>query len=361
MKHFRISRRALPALALCAALLACGDDGSNPSGPSTGADGSVSLAAPPAGQGIQVVIGPFEVPTGQEVQKNYYQKLPNTEDIYVTKIELTYNIGSHHLNIFKSDDLDVPDRVEDSFSAIAWESWDMIAASQRESLTWTLPPGTAIRLKARQQMNFQTHYVNALTQKTTTGVGKAIINFYTTDKAAVKNLIGAVFANNRKVELPPHSESTFRKVVVPFTQDAKILWMTGHFHGWGKSFVVNRWDGTKAGEEVYRNTTWAEPPVKFYDPPLEVKAGESLVYTTTHVNGTDNIVKFGPRVETDEHANLFIFYTPSADESKSIYDFTGGELVSTAAAKGVALDPMTARLAKRVVGEFFCNELGTDR
>lgn len=361
MNHFRISRRALclPALTLCAALLwSCGDDNdSNPSGPSVGADGSVSLAAPAAGQGIQVVIGPFDVPSGQEVQRNYYQKLPIDQDIYVTKIELTYNVGSHHLNIFKSDDLDLADRVEDSFSAIAWESWDMIVASQRESLTWTLPPGTAIHLKAHQQMNFQTHYVNAITQKTSTGTGKAVINFYTTDKSKVTNLIGAVFANNRKVELPPHSESTFRKVVVPFTQDAEILWMTGHFHGWGKSFVVNRWDGTTAGEEVYRNSTWAEPPVKFYDPPLKVKAGESLVYTTTHVNGTDNIVKFGPHVETDEHANLFVFYTPSANASKSVYDFTGGEVVSSTTIKGLALDPMSERLAKRVVGESFCKEV----
>ena len=51
-----------------------------------------------------VVIGPFDVPSGQEVQRNYYQKLPIDQDIYVTKIELTYNVGSHHLNIFKSDD-----------------------------------------------------------------------------------------------------------------------------------------------------------------------------------------------------------------------------------------------------------------
>lgn len=332
MQRLHLSRRALclPALTLCAALLwACGDDKDTALGPATGADGNISLAAPPAGQGIQVVIGPFEVPSGQEVQKNFYQKLPTDQDLYVTKIELAYNTGSHHLNVFKSDDIDVADHMEDSFSAIAWESWDMVVASQRNALTWTLPEGVAIHLKPHQQMNFQTHYVNGITQTTPGGMGKVVVNFYTTDKANVKAYAGAVFANNKKVLLPPHTEATFRKETKPFPNDAHILWMTGHFHGWGKSFVVNRWDGTQTGAEVYSNKTWDEPPVKFFDTPLEVKAGESLSYTTTHVNNTDKEVKFGPHVETDEHANLFIFYYPAPDEGAAIYDFDGGILLSS--------------------------------
>ena len=126
-------------------------------------DGNVKLAAPPAGQGYQVVIGPFDVPAGSEVQRNYYQKLPNDSDIYVTKIEIRYNTGSHHLNIFKSD-VDRPDSVEDTFTAIQWDSWDMVAASQTEALDWQLPAGVAMHLKPHQQMDFQTHFVNAGTQ-----------------------------------------------------------------------------------------------------------------------------------------------------------------------------------------------------
>jgi hypothetical protein len=221
--------------------------------------------------------------------------------------------------------------MEDSFSAIAWESWDMVVASQRNALTWTLPEGVAIHLKPHQQMNFQTHYVNGITQTTPGGMGKVVVNFYTTDKANVKAYAGALFANNKKVLLPAHTEDTFRKETKPFPNDAHILWMTGHFHGWGKSFVVNRWDGSQAGAEVYSNETWDEPPVVFFDTPLEVKAGESLSYTTTHVNNTDKEVKFGPHVETDEHANLFIFYYPAPDEGAAIYDFDGGVLVSSKA------------------------------
>lgn len=324
----------LALIGLCAAFLhACGDgDDGSVVGPATGADGNVALAAPPAGQGFQIVVGPFEVPTGQEVQKNFYMKFPSDQDVYITKVEIAYNVGSHHLNIFKSDGLDVPDRVEDSFSAIQWEAWDMVASSQRESLVWTLPEGVAIHLKPNQQMNFQTHYVNASSQKTPSGTGKAVVNFYTTDRANVSALVGAIFANNKEVLLPARTEATFRKVVDALPTEAHILWMTGHFHSWGKSFAVNRWDGAQMGEEVYRSANWDEPPVQFYNPPLEVKAGESLVYTTTHVNNTAQEVKFGPHVETEEHANLFIYYYPAPEAGTAVYDFDGGELLTSKAA-----------------------------
>ena len=296
---------AMAVVSLCAAfLIACGDGDDSVAGPSAGADGNVTLPAPAQGQGFQVVVGPFEVPQGQEVQKNFYMKFPSAQDVYITKVEVAYK----------------------------WETWDMVASSQSESLTWTLPPGVAIHLGPNQQMNFQTHYVNASTQKTPSGVGKAVVNFHTTDRANVNAFVGAIFANSKAVLLEPHTEATFRNVVDALPTDAHILWMTGHFHSLGKSFVVNRMDGTQMGEEVYRSANWDEPPVQFYNPPLEVAAGENLVYTTTHVNGTDNTVKFGPHVETEEHANLFIYYYPAADGGKAVYDFDGGERIASKAA-----------------------------
>lgn len=289
----------------------------------------VTLDPPPAGQGMQVVIGPFDAPSGQEVQKNYYQKLPNTEDIYVTKIEFRFNPGSHHMNIFKSDNIDVPDHVEDTFNAIAWESWDMVAASQRGNFTWTLPPGVAIKLNPKQQMIFQTHYVNAATQNAPLGRGKVLVNFWTTDKANVTSTVGAVFSNNRVVKIPPFSSATFCKVVPPFKEDVKMLLMTGHFHSRGKTFTVGHWDGTKLKDTIYHSTAWSDPPILQFDTPLTIRAGDSLAYFTTFENRTEDEIKFGPHVEYEEHANLFAFYYPAPAGNKAIYDFTGGFLVET--------------------------------
>lgn len=306
----------------------CGDDVEpNP----TDTTGDVTLAAPPSGQGFQVVIGPFDAPAGTEVQKNYYQKLPNNEDIYVTKIELKFNPGSHHLNIFKSDSILVEDHVEDSFNAIAWESWDMVAASQRGDLTWQLPPGVAIKLNAHQQMNFQTHYVNAATQATPNNRGKVIVNFYTTDKSNVTSLVGAQFSNNKTIKIPANTAATYCKVIKPFDHDVQLLLMTGHFHSRGKTFTVGHWDGAnnRLSDTIYHSDNWGDPPVMQFANPLTIHAGDSIAYITTYENHLDTEVKFGPHVEYEEHANLFTFFYPGPANGKAIYDFAGGVLMES--------------------------------
>ncbi|MDB5035589.1 MAG: uncharacterized protein JWQ98_2830 [Chlorobi bacterium] len=326
-----IRYRSIPLVAgamLAGSLLyGCKDTATTPVTVDPNAD--VTMTAPPAGKGIQVVIGPFDVPSGQEVQKNFYQKLPIDSDIYITKVEFKFNSGSHHLNIFKSDTTNVPDGVVDSFSALQFESWDMVAASQKGEYVWTLPPGTAIKLKAHQQMDFQTHYVNAGTQSTPNGRGKAIVNFWTTDKSNVTSLVGAVFSNNKALDLKPHTAQTYCKVMKPFDHDVSLLLMTGHFHSRGKTFIVGHWDGTKLTDTIYQSSAWSDPPILQFATPLTVKAGDSIAYITTYENRTDNEIKFGPHVEIEEHANLFTFYYPGPATGKAVYDFTGGFLMKT--------------------------------
>ncbi|MBW3625181.1 MAG: hypothetical protein KY468_17425, partial [Armatimonadetes bacterium] len=282
--------------------------------------GDVQLAPPPPGEGVQLVIPAFAVPKGKEIQRNYYMKLPVDEDVEIQKIEFAFNPGSHHLNIFKSDTEDYPDSFTETYSAVDWQSWYLVVDSQNGSLGWQLPPGVAIRLKARQQMNLQIHYVNVGDQRTRNNRGKAIVNFWFAKKGTVTSHLGALFAQNRNIYLPPHTYSEFTKTVI-FPHDVKILAMTGHFHSRGKQFYVNRWDGKNIGEEVYRSLAWGDPPFKIYERPVEVKKGEGLIYTTTYYNDTDKPIKFGAQVDIEEHSNLFVFFTPGLADGKAIYDF----------------------------------------
>ena len=285
--------------------------------------GDVQLAPPPPGEGVQMEIPAFEVPEGKEIQRNYYFKLPVDHDVDISKIEFAFNRGSHHLNIFKSDTDDLPDGFfEETFKAIVWEKWYLVVDSQNGSLGWQLPPGVAIHLKARQQLNLQIHYVNIGTsgQNTYNNRGKALINWWFAKPGTVKHHMGAMFAQNRNISLPPHNFSSFTKKV-KFPHDVKILAMTGHFHSRGKEFVVNKWDGTNVNEEVYRSLAWGDPPFKIYEEPVDIKAGEGLTYTTTFYNDTDKVIKFGAEVDKDEHANLFVFFYPGLEDGKAIYDF----------------------------------------
>jgi hypothetical protein len=311
-------------IAAACALSSCKDETVTPSG-----NGDVTLAPPPTGQGFQVVLDTFAVPVGEEVQKNFYLKLPNTEDVYVTKIEFRYNKGSHHLNIFKNDTADVPDHVEDTFNAIQFESWDLVAGSQTNAFDWQMPAGVAIKFKAHQQMDFQTHFVNAGTQSTPTGRGKVIVNFWTTPKSNVTSLVGAVFVNDKQLNIQPHTAITYCKVIKPFDHDVNVLLLTGHYHSRGKNFVIGHWDGANRRliDTIYSNKTWDEPPVLQFATPYVVKAGDSLAMVTSFENRSDNIITFGPHVEKEEHANAFIFYYPGPDNGKAIYDFTKIEMI----------------------------------
>jgi len=294
----------------------------------------VKLTPPDSTQGFQVVIGPFDVPKGTEVQKNYYQKLPTTADVWVNKVVFHFNAGSHHLNIFKSDTANVPDHVEDTFDAIPFQSWDLVTSSQVDSLVWEMPAGCAFHLNAHQQMIFQTHYVNASTQATATGRGLCLINFYTLPAGTTPMYpVGAVFSQDKAIDLQPHTEATYLKIVKAFPNDAHILLLTGHFHSRGKSFIVTKWKNGVTGDTIYKNVTWDEPPVEIFSTPYHVAPGDSLAYITQYENSGSTEIKFGGHVEIEEHSNLFTYYYPAPSNGKAIYDFdlgsNGGKPIET--------------------------------
>lgn len=318
--HARFLMSFMAVLAMVAFVTVGCSDTTDPTDPNA----DVTLAAPPAGQGIQVAIGPIDIPSGTEVQRNYFQKIQSDTDIYITKIEFRFNPGSHHLNIFKNDSTVFDDHMEETFNAIDFKQWEMVAASQKGNFTWELPPGVAIKLKAHQQMIFQTHYVNGLTQSTPTGRGKVLVNFWTTPKENVTSLVGAIFSNNKAVTIPAHTAATFCKVVKPISQDINILLMTGHFHSRGKNFYVGHWDGTKLTDTIYHSSNWDEPPITSFNPAIHLNSLDSIAYITTYENRSNLEIKFGGHVETEEHSNLFTFYYPILPDGKAVYDFNGG-------------------------------------
>lgn len=320
--------KLLPALAAALFLAACQAPATTPT-PATSAApaaSAVNLAAPPAGEGVQITIGPFDVPAGQEVQNNFYLKLPYDQDVMVERIQVAYPTGSHHLNLFKSEEAR-PDGVEATFAAVDYQKYQMFAASQTGAMDWKLPAGVGIPFKKQQQLLFQTHWVNATTQKTPSGKGEAKVNLWFAKPGTATTNLGMAFIINKNLDILPKTETKSKKIVdfkrQGYDKDVEILAMTGHFHSRGKAFEVNRYDGTSPGAELYRSDNWDEPPFTRFEKPLAYKAGEKLLYTATFVNNSDMVIKFGPQVEIQEHSNLFMYFTPGPADGKAIYDVDG--------------------------------------
>lgn len=317
-------RRIVSGLLLVAAGLSAGCQGPAPLAAEAGAS---YLPPPPPGEGVQLALGPFDVPPGQEVQKNFFLKLPADRDVAVRRIQVAYPSGSHHCNIFKSDTEQFEDHVEDSFDALPYEIFDMFAAAQTGALDWTLPEGVVIRLKRRQQLVVQTHWVNATTQKTPGNRGEVRINLWYARPEQARVNLGMLFAINPNLDIAPRATRTETKVVdlakLGHHEDVKILAMTGHFHSRGKAFEVHRFDGGVKGEQLYKSDNWSEPPFTRYSPEPELKAGQKMLYASTFVNDTDQVITFGPRVETQEHSNLFMYFYPGPADGKALYDTSG--------------------------------------
>lgn len=285
-----------------------------------------AFPAPPAGKGVQLHVGPFDVPAGSEIQRNYYLKLPVDKNVEISKIEFHYSKGSHHCNVFKSDTEDVADHFEDTFNAVSYESYDMWAASQTEDGAIVFPQGYTLPLKAQQQLLIQTHYVNGTTQAGEKGDVR--LNIWFADPAETKGHVGMLFAINKTLAIPPHTDNYVATKSVTFGADrfpngTKLFAMTGHFHSRGKRFEAYRYDGNVKGEKIYESANWSEPPFKTYDTPVELAAGDKILYECTFANNTDQTITFGPRVETQEHANAFMYFYPGPADGHAFYDVGG--------------------------------------
>jgi hypothetical protein len=326
-------------LALVALLAAAAPGCSKGSPPSPTAAASASASASPTpastsrelvlakpAHGIQIGTPEFSVPSGEERQWCYYFKVPSDVDLEIVRFQVRFLAGSHHMNLFQTDK-DAPDHDEDCFARMPFTSVedphgvDLVVGSQSESMDWALPPGVAFKLKAHRQLILQTHYVNAATQQTPSGYGKVLINLETApDPSKITAHMGTMFANNVNIHIPPRSARSF-STTCGLPKPVKLAALTGHFHSRGKVFSVNLApNGADPTDEIYRSRAWDEPPFKVLSEPIDIPAGGGLYYTCDFQNRTDLDVKFGPRVDTDEHCNLFAYFYPWEDD-KARYCF----------------------------------------
>jgi hypothetical protein len=329
-----MNRRVLVSSMLALVAAGCSKHSSNDSSPAPAASSpspapvsaTRELVLPKPAHGIQIGTPEFEVPAGTERQWCYYFKLPSDVDLDVVRFEVRYLAGSHHMNLFQTDK-DAPDHDEDCFARMPFTSpedprgVDLVVGSQSENLDWQLPAGVAFKLKAHRQLVLQIHYVNAGTQKTPSGHGKVLINLVTEpDPSKITAHMGTMFANNVNIHIPPRSSRSF-STTCGLPKAVKLAALTGHFHSRGKVFSVNLApNGADATEEIYRSRAWDEPPFRVLSEPIDIPAGGGLYYTCDFQNRTDLDVKFGPRVDTDEHCNLFAYFYPW-DDDKARYCF----------------------------------------
>lgn len=295
------------------------------------------LPPPAAGEGFQLKTVPLELPPGIENQDCYFFRVPATGgDVYVNRIVMRQSQGTHHMNIFRvktvvglgGDDGQVVkggnDATNPCWKSANWADWPLVVNTQssqpgKETTDFTLPAGVAHRFAPGELLMLQSHYVNASTQKTPEPA-QVWVNFEYLPKDKVTAELGTLFATNQNIQICP-GESRFFEKTCRLPRPATIVGANGHFHSRGVRFQMNSWDeqGGK-GALFYQSDTWDDPPMAT-GLSVAIPKDAGIVYRCEFKAPADSCgdpnnnccFKFGPKVETSEHCNAFVYYYPKVD------------------------------------------------
>ena len=338
---------ALAAVFLCTFTLACEEE----------ATGFVlEMEELSAEQGLSLHIPRFPVPSGEEVQDCYFIEIPRVGDaeiLWVGRALIGMNPGSHHFNMYRvttttelspeqGEDIDMggmpaklvrggPCRDSSQFN-----EWPLIVNSQESDeenpyYDWKLPDGVAFPLRAGELVMLQPHYVN-VSRQVTPYDGEVRVNFYRAqDDDPVE--LGTLFATQQSIRVCRSTPDTTYDGTCAFPRgtDVHITAVNGHFHLRGRRFAISTWDGVSderppTSAEFYQSFSWEEPVM---DTGLDVRVpdGGGIWWTceyewrppTTSCAEVDSVDEeqqndccytFGPRVSTQEHCNVFLYYWP---------------------------------------------------
>lgn len=317
----------LLALALGCSALACSDsaqvadagaadaasppDGASDAGPTPDAAGP-DAATPTL---LSRTIGPVSAGVGEEDTVCITINLNNPAPVRVTGIETHLSLGSHHMIVYAVDR--VPDRTEPSpcfpFADVLAGGKPLFIAQQEEAAI-TYPEGTAFELQANQSIKMEMHYINL-------GGGPAditgTVDFQLAEPDAELEAVDMIFWGTTDINVPPRASNAstmFRRVPGPTASQPsiKIFGLTSHTHQLGELAVIERapsLDGA-ATAELHTSTTWAEPPLTIFDPPVEFDGSDGLRLICNYDNPTDRTVGFGEGF-AEEMCFLWAYYYPS--------------------------------------------------
>jgi hypothetical protein len=294
------------------------------------------LPPPPAGAGFQLRTTPLTIEPGTENQDCYFFRVPADRAVFVNRIVMRQTPGTHHLNIFrvrtlldlKGEDGTVVrggnDVKNPCWQSNNWADWPLIANTQSSepgnaTTTYRLPDGVAHKLAAGELLMLQSHYVNATTQRTP-GPAQVWVNFEYLPTGEVKAEMGSLFATNQNIDICP-GQSRFFEKVCRLPQAVTVVGANGHFHSRGTRFSMHVWDELQGkGAMFYDSYSW-DDPVMATDLSVKVPERGGILYRCEFKAPPDSCgdpdrgccFRFGPKVETSEHCNAFVYYYPKLD------------------------------------------------
>ena len=290
----------------------------------------VPLAPPEFG--LQLQLGPFDVPPNYEREFLYWVPLDSLEFIYIKRFEIMMRPGSHHFiaYTFRNDippwllpepfvyrDLrdEFGNYIDANLIQMLYHSFGV--GTQWPQLNYHFPPGTALKLNVSRGLDLNSHYIN---QSDTTYQGEVYLNIHYAEPDEVEAIAHTLALNNRDFILPPHDTTTVTRtywIDEVYGQPINVFQLFSHAHEHMLDFQVYIIGGEQDGELVYFSNDWQHPPILELDPPLYLDTDQGLELVATYDNWTDEPIEFG-LLGSDEMMILFGYYYTDEESSVEI-------------------------------------------
>ncbi len=275
------------------------------------------LAVPESG--FQFHIEPFTVAPGMDREIFLYEKLNNPEAVYVNRVEIAMKSSSHHFLMYQFNEVLVPSRyppaglIRDVYTLAGdyryetlyhLQFHDFVTGTQWPKMDYHYPEGVAFEIPANFGFDLNSHYVNKGTEPIK---GEVYANLYTIPRSEVDKIAKLLSVNNLDLNIPANSSQ--HKILYNFiaSEEMNVFQLFSHAHANMTEFRVYGLGGDIDNELLYITFDWEHPPIKEFDPPILLEAGQGFRIETTYDNPNSRALTFGLR-STDEMMILFGAY-----------------------------------------------------
>jgi hypothetical protein len=248
----------------------------------------------------------------QETTVCITMKLDNDQAVYIPRIRVDLQPGSHHLVVYRSmaTSENLTPTPCTAFQGILQGQAVPLMISEKLSDELVFPEGVALKIQPHQMIELEAHYINT---GSSTLQGMGAVHFDTVP-VTTQNVIESdlAFFGTLGIVVPAGVHSN-GPLFVTGRQGTHGFALTTHQHRLGTEFKV--WFANSASDTshtpVADTTDWANPPLYRLSPELDFNGSNGLAYQCTWNNTTGQVVTFGESA-LQEMCFLWMYYYPSS-------------------------------------------------
>jgi hypothetical protein len=245
---------------------------------------------PPASDEYERFYSPkITVPAGEEVIICSYLDYRAEGDLYIGSTSGQQMTGGHHSAVFVANSPQ-SDYEPHECGDEEMQNYRFIAAAGGGGGQDTeMPDGVALRIEDGQQIVIQSHYIN--TGDEAIDVMDAV-DLELMEESEVDTIVDSFAVIRSDFEVPADAENHEVVKTCELEQDMDMYMLLGHTHDYGVLFDFELLRDGEDPELLYHATDGPllrdNPEIKFFDPPRQLKAGDTLRMTCQWTNTTDH-------------------------------------------------------------------------